>query len=971
MNHCFRIFLGSMAFVAWGMFWTPETFLPAETAPGPSAAESAQWVWEVCTFETDITIPIGHACMGGGVADAKEIVDPLWAKGFVLRPVWVKGKPAGQKQPEPKQSEQKPPKPKQPELNQSEQNQPEQKQPVPKQSDQPASAQTAPKQPASKPAASAQPDSAQTASAQASGGEGTAEQFEGPPRGKAAAFPIVVVALDWCQCNNHSYDRWREVLAEAAGTTRQRVFLATVHQHDAPICDLRAQELLDQVGKKGWNCDPLFHEEAVQRTAKALKESLRNPRRVSHLGLGQAKVDRIASNRRIVTPEGRVHWGRSSASGDLYGKEPEGEIDPWLKTLSLWDGDKPVVAWSCYAVHPMSYYGRGQVSADFPGMARARRQKDDPEVFQMYFTGCAGDTTAGKYNNGDPANRPVLADRLYQAMLAAWKDTQRYPLEKVEFRSAPLYFAPRDEGKFTIAKMKEILADEKANRWERISAALGLSWRERLAAGRPIDVPCLDFNAGQALFVILPAESFVGYQLAAQRLRPESFVMVAGFGDGAPGYIPTDSCWKEGYNDEYCWVAPMTDRPILEVLRQVLAVPDYNTQVPPPLRAEKTPWNSRPPLVRMETIHQELNPEFLWFHPRAAAVPGAGQNGQPAVILTLQKHLVADDYYSGLYYMRTDDLGKTWRGPIEIPELAWVPQPDGRVFAVCDVTPGYHPPTGKLLAIGASIYYDRQGRQLPDRPTGTAYALYDPKTDRWLTRWHSLETPDPFRFCARNACSQWLVEPDGSLLLPIYYNTRPDEPFAVTVFRCRFDGQKLTYQEHGDLLRFNEERGLCEPSIIKCGAWYYLTIRHDLRGYVTRSKDGLHWEPIRPWTFDDGTELGSYNTQQHWVAWGDQLYLVYTRRGAQNDHIARHRAPLFIGQVDPEKLCVLRATEKVVLPERGAQMGNFGAAQITDRQWWVTVGEYVYRHRTSNLTHPDPRGGDGSVLLGRLCWPEK
>jgi diguanylate cyclase (GGDEF)-like protein len=38
----------------------------------------------------------------------------------------------------------------------------------------------------------------------------------------------------------------------------------------------------------------------------------------------------------------------------------------------------------------------------------------------------------------------------------------------------------------------------------------------------------LDFGGGAALFTILPAESFVGYQLAAQQLRPESFVMVAG-----------------------------------------------------------------------------------------------------------------------------------------------------------------------------------------------------------------------------------------------------------------------------------------------------------------------------------------------------------------------------------------------------------------------------------------------------------
>ena len=56
--------------------------------------------------------------------------------------------------------------------------------------------------------------------------------------------------------------------------------------------------------------------------------------------------------------------------------------------------------------------------------------------------------------------------------------------------------------------------------------------------------------------------------------------------------------------------------------------------------------------------------------------------------------------------------------------------------------------------------------------------------------------------------------------------------------------------------------------------------------------------------------------------------MVYTRRGANNDHVFRHRAPLFIAQVDPEKLVVLRVTERVVLPERGVPLGNFGVSAL-------------------------------------------
>lgn len=368
--------------------------------------------------------------------------------------------------------------------------------------------------------------------------------------------------------------------------------------------------------------------------------------------------------------------------------------------------------------------------------------------------------------------------------------------------------------------------------------------------------------------------------------------------------------------------------------------------------------------VRLDVIWRELSPEFCWFHPRAAAVPGAGRNGQPAVIVTLQKHLRVSDHYSGLYVMRSDDLGRTWTGPTEVPELGWVHEPGGVTVAVADVTPGWHAPTHRLLAIGAQVRYGPAGEQLEDIPRAhqTAYAVYDPRSGAW-SRWKRLELPpdEQFHF-ARCACAQWLVRPDGTLLLPLYIGRNASEPFAVTVAQCAFDGRELRYVRHGNVLRLNVERGLCEPSIAHFQGRYYLTIRNDLKGYVAVSEDGLNFGAIRPWVFDDGTDLGSYNTQQHWVVHSDALFLAYTRRGANNDHIPRHRAPIFMAQVDPQRLCVLRGTERVLIPERGAMLGNFGACAITARESWVTDAEYILSDR------PDPRGADGSVFAARVVW---
>jgi lysophospholipase L1-like esterase len=368
--------------------------------------------------------------------------------------------------------------------------------------------------------------------------------------------------------------------------------------------------------------------------------------------------------------------------------------------------------------------------------------------------------------------------------------------------------------------------------------------------------------------------------------------------------------------------------------------------------------------IRLETVQEHDDGQYLWYHPRVAVAPAAERGGNPTAMLTLQKHLHVSDYYSGLHVMRSLDLGKTWTRPKPQPELDWVH--DGNVvLAVADVTPGWHAATKKVLAVGALVRYSKKGEQLEDKPRAhqTAYAVHDPATGRW-SRWRTFEMPadDKFNF-ARSACAQWLVEPDGSLLLPFYFGPSATTPYSVTVVRAAFDGEHLKYVEHGDELALNVVRGLCEPSLVRFGARYYLTIRNDLKGYVTSSRDGLHFRPIQPWRFDDGAELGSYNTQQHWVTTRDGLFLAYTRRGANNDHIVRHRAPLFIGQVDPATLQVVRATERVLIAERGGEFGNFGATAISERESWVTVCEGVWNDDARR------RGAKGALFLARVISP--
>jgi hypothetical protein len=382
--------------------------------------------------------------------------------------------------------------------------------------------------------------------------------------------PIVLASVDWCEIRNESYERWRSVLARAAGTEKERVLVTCVHQHDAPYSDVVAQRLLKQSGVQEDLCDPEFDEQTVQKVASAVRASLTHSRRITHVGTGQAKVEDAASNRRYVTAAGKISFGRTSATRDpAIRAMPVGTIDPWLKTISFWDSNEPVAAVSCYSTHPMTFYGQGDVSCDFPGIARRRRAKDMPSVAQIYCSGCSGDTMAGKYNDGNPANRPILADRIYQGMRRAWDSIERRALRSVGFRSVPMKMAPRRGPGFSVEDYRRILADKTQTRLARFEAALGLSWRERTDSGHHIDVPAIDF--GHAQIVLMPAESFVQYQLWAQAMRPGSFVVTLGFGECAPGYIPTAEAAAEGYDDHYSWIAfPECEETMRNAIRSAL-----------------------------------------------------------------------------------------------------------------------------------------------------------------------------------------------------------------------------------------------------------------------------------------------------------------------------------------------------------------------------------------------------------------
>ena len=359
-----------------------------------------------------------------------------------------------------------------------------------------------------------------------------------------AGPPIVLCAVDWLGIANESHDAFRGGLARAAGTIPERVAVHVLHQHDAPDSDFSAEQLLKKAGMPTRQYESGFQRQVLSELERAVQAALPSAQPITHLGLGEASVNQVASNRRIMGPDGKVRAVRYTATPDpALRAEPEGTIDPILSLVSFWNGGQPLAVLSYYATHPQSYYRTGIPNPDFPGVARFLRQLAVPAALHVHFNGAGGNIGAGKYNDGSPGNRRVLAERLADGMRRAWDATEREPLTPglvgwgVEPVSLPVA-GDLDEAQFQ-AQLKEhdqrLLTSGGASR---------LAWLRRRAAGHRIEVTCL--RLGRARILHLPGELFVEYQLAAKAMRPDLFVALAAYGDYGPWYIGTAVAYDQG-----------------------------------------------------------------------------------------------------------------------------------------------------------------------------------------------------------------------------------------------------------------------------------------------------------------------------------------------------------------------------------------------------------------------------------------
>jgi hypothetical protein len=381
--------------------------------------------------------------------------------------------------------------------------------------------------------------------------------------------PLVLCAVDWTGISNQAHVAWRQALAAAAGTTPERVAVQCLHQHNAPFACLEAQRLVAAQGDLPPIVDVAFFERCLEVGREAVAAAIRAARPVTHVAYSQAQVAQVAGNRRVSRdPQGQVLAMRGSSCRNAELRAlPEGLIDPWLKTVAWYEQDRKLASLHYYATHPMSYYADGRVSSDFVGLARRRRQQDDSECLHVYFTGCAGNVAAGKYNDGSPEMRPIVVQRILAGIVASEQGLQPKPIEAIRWKTAAILPPPRSG--LSAAELEALIGNKTAAVVQRNRPAYQLAWLRRLEQKIPVVLSCLHVNDIRLLH--LPGECFVEYQLRAQEIGAPRFVATAAYGDGGTWYVPIKEEFPHGgYEVSVAFSDPGLDDQLTDGLQHIL-----------------------------------------------------------------------------------------------------------------------------------------------------------------------------------------------------------------------------------------------------------------------------------------------------------------------------------------------------------------------------------------------------------------
>jgi len=223
-----------------------------------------------------------------------------------------------------------------------------------------------------------------------------------------------------------------------------------------------------------------------------------------HTGIAHAD---LSHNRRVMDASGK--------SIMVFDRQPgvtTGPTDPQAPTWLLQRSDgSPKALLFQFTAHALAIGPTNRVfTADFPGKTRALLAEKIPGVQPLFVNGAAGDVHPHQSMRQDFSAIEKVGTELATAVFNATATLTEQPAMPIRMASRLLKFV------------------------NRVDSSLEVS----------VKIACA--RVGDWLVASVPGELFVEYQLRFKAALAPRPVLLIGYANGWPGYIPTDQAYREG-----------------------------------------------------------------------------------------------------------------------------------------------------------------------------------------------------------------------------------------------------------------------------------------------------------------------------------------------------------------------------------------------------------------------------------------
>lgn len=376
----------------------------------------------------------------------------------------------------------------------------------------------------------------------------------------------LIITSDFMYTVLSSMERFRSLISEATGVDIDSILIQSIHQHTSTTAGI-----VGPTDKK--------YQSVLERKYCDVAQMAINDLADATVSIAQKETaEPISFIRRFRMKDGstRTNPGRKRLD-EIDG--PIGEADNTVRLVRFTRENAKDIALVNFQTHPDTI-GGNKFSADWPGFTRRFTEADLKDVHCILVNGCEGDVN--HINLYDPhksyEHSEFMGRTVADTVVAMWDKTEKVDADKITTKYVIKRIPSNMQGIEKIDECIEFYAEYQAGKVEspgmnELGNIRRIANMDNVTLVQRVPVSMVAF--GKIALIGYGGEPFTEYASIPRAAVPELFVLTACLANGAQGYLPSASAFKEGGYEAVTTnftesVAPVLQNCAIEMMKEVL-----------------------------------------------------------------------------------------------------------------------------------------------------------------------------------------------------------------------------------------------------------------------------------------------------------------------------------------------------------------------------------------------------------------